>query len=56
MAGNQTRSNCLEGSYAQHFTTIALTSNWVYQINYFQITEQTMRAVFYTKFRQLMHQ
>ena len=26
MAGNRTRINCLEGSYADHYTTIALHS------------------------------
>ena len=25
MAGNRTRINCLEGNYAHHYTTIAVT-------------------------------
>ena len=27
-AGNRTRINCLEGSYAHHYTTDALLSRW----------------------------
>ena len=29
MAGNRTRVNCLEGNYANHYTTIASCENWL---------------------------
>ena len=28
MAGNRTRINCLEGNYADHYTTIAVEGVW----------------------------
>ena len=36
MAGNRTRVNCLEGSYAHHYTTNAWCNNWAKSwINFF---------------------
>ena len=38
LAGNRTRVNCLEGSYAHHYTTNALIVNlWVNLCNYYMV-------------------
>ena len=38
-AGNRTRVNCLEGSYAHHYTTDAAIVTLIRQIQYLSYTE-----------------